>query len=248
MKSSIKLFLLVSIFIGSAFSNTLLAQQNDARQYISFISPLPNAIGISPVTYIVVIFDSSLAANTLNDSTLLVFGSQSGFHTGIINYNNITRMVTFDPDKDFFRGEVVTAILTTNIRTSAGTKLPSSFSWSFTIGVFGGSGFFTKDADYDTKGGVQSIYGGDLDNDGDIDLAGVMVANSNNLIILLNNGDGVFDEAQILTVGDTPRSVSGGDFDRDGDIDLVTANTASNDISISLNNGNGSFDCCLCLW
>ena len=242
MKSSIRFFLLVFIFISSAVSNTLLAQQNDARKYISFISPLPNAIGISPVTYIVIIFDSTLAANTLNDHTFLVFGSQSGFHTGIIHYNNITRTVTFDPDSDFLWGEVVTAILTTNVRTSAGTKLPSSFSWSFTIGVSGGSNFFKKDAEYKTRGGVESIYGGDLDNDGDIDLAGAVVANSNNLIILLNNGTGIFEEAQILTAGDTPRSVNGGDFDRDGDIDLVTANSASNDISIFLNKGNGSFD------
>jgi hypothetical protein len=242
MKLSNRIFLLVFIFISSAFSNILLAQQNSIRQYISSISPLSNAIDVSAVTNIMIIFDSTMDAASLNDHTFFTFGSQSGFHAGIISYDTINRTVTFDPSTDFFKGEVVTTILTTNVRTSAGTNLPSGFSWSFTIGVSSGSGFFQKDTDYGTNGSVQSIYGGDLDNDGDIDLAGAIVANSNNLIILLNNGAGIFKKEQLLKVGDTPRSVSGGDFDQDGDIDLVTANTASNGISILLNKGNGSFE------
>ncbi|UCE07299.1 MAG: Ig-like domain-containing protein, partial [bacterium] len=115
-KSYNRIFVLVFIFIGSAFSNILLAQQNGAWQYISSISPQTNAIGVSPVTNITVIFDSAMAAATLNDRTFLTFGSQSGFHAGIISYDNMTRTVTFDPTTDFLFGEIVTAILTTNVR------------------------------------------------------------------------------------------------------------------------------------
>jgi hypothetical protein len=42
-------------------------------------------------------------------------------------------------------------------------------------------------------------------------------------------------------VGQIPFSVAVGDFNRDGRTDLVTANQASNDVSVLLGNGNGTF-------
>ncbi len=242
MKLSKIIFLLVFTFIGSTFFHTLLAQQNSTQFSIFSLSPLPNAIGISPQTDITVVFDSPMAATTLNDNTFLAFGNQSGFHNGVISYDPSTQTATFNPTRDFFVGEVVTVVLTAEIQTAAATGLASGYSWFFTIGVSGGSGSFQLDEDYGTEGGVESIYGGDLDNDGDIDLAGAIVANSKNLIILLNDGAGVFKKGQMLSVGRTPRSICGADFDRDGDIDLVTANDASDNISILFNKGNGSFE------
>jgi hypothetical protein len=42
-------------------------------------------------------------------------------------------------------------------------------------------------------------------------------------------------------VGDKPRSVAVGDFDGDGNPDLATANWLYDDVSVLLNNGDGTF-------
>ncbi len=45
-----------------------------------------------------------------------------------------------------------------------------------------------------------------------------------------------------LAVGDSPRELASGDIDGDGDFDLVVANSASNSVTVLLNNGGGRFD------
>jgi hypothetical protein len=75
---------------------------------------------------------------------------------------------------------------------------------------------------------------GDLDNDGDIDLA---VANigSDNVSVLLGNGDGSFRPAANYRVGDEPISAALGDLDNDGDLDLAVTNKGSDNVSVLIN-------------
>ncbi|MHC4427324.1 MAG: FG-GAP-like repeat-containing protein, partial [Planctomycetota bacterium] len=82
---------------------------------------------------------------------------------------------------------------------------------------------------------------GDLDDDGDLDLA---VANrlSTDVSVLMNNGDGTFAEDVIYPVtGIEPWHVATGDLDGDLDLDLVVSKKISNDISILWNSGDGTF-------
>jgi hypothetical protein len=81
---------------------------------------------------------------------------------------------------------------------------------------------------------------GDFNGDGKLDLA---VANegSNNISILLGNGDGTFHAAADYGAGTDPDSVAVGDFRGDGKLDLVVANYYSNNVSILLGNGDGTF-------
>ncbi len=85
-----------------------------------------------------------------------------------------------------------------------------------------------------------SVTGGDFDKDGDTDLA---TANegSDDVSVLINDGDGTFAPAAPVAAGTDPRSVTGGDLDNDGDTDLATANNGSNDVSVLLNDGDGTF-------
>ena len=107
-----------------------------------------------------------------------------------------------------------------------------------------GNGVFDDDITYGTDVGPQSLAMGDLDGDGDLDLA-VANAPSGNVSILLNNGDATFADDAIYQIngGDfsIPISIALGDVDSDGDLDLATANIKPFNVSLLLNNGDGTF-------
>ena len=84
------------------------------------------------------------------------------------------------------------------------------------------------------------IQPGDLDGDRDLDLA-VAFTFSDEVSILLNNGDGTFAPDVFYSAGDGPRAVAMGDLDGDLDLDLAVTNQGGNDVSILLNNGDGTF-------
>jgi hypothetical protein len=85
-----------------------------------------------------------------------------------------------------------------------------------------------------------SVAVGDFNGDGKLDLA---VANSasNNVSVLLGNGDGTFQAAVNYAVGTNPASVAVGDLNGDGKLDLAVANIGSNNVSVLLGNGDGTF-------
>jgi hypothetical protein len=64
---------------------------------------------------------------------------------------------------------------------------------------------------------------------------------SNNVSVLLGNGDGTFQGAQNFGAGYGPISVAVGDFNGDGVQDLAVANVGSNNASVLLGNGDGTF-------
>jgi hypothetical protein len=91
---------------------------------------------------------------------------------------------------------------------------------------------------------------GDFDRDGHLDLA-VSNAGSGDVSVLLGRGDGTFAPARSYSIsGASPglRGTSNGTFSLEaadltgnGILDLVTANSASNDVSVLVGNGDGTF-------
>jgi hypothetical protein len=80
---------------------------------------------------------------------------------------------------------------------------------------------------------------GDFNGDGKLDLVTANVF-SNNVSVLLGNGDGTFETAQNYNVGHVG-SLAVGDFNGDGRLDLAMTNGGSNSVSVLLGNGDGTF-------
>ena len=102
-----------------------------------------------------------------------------------------------------------------------------------------------------TETGPVSMASGALGNT-IIDANGVTVApqdlivvnsTSNNVAVLLGNGDGTFAEAagSPYTVGSNPSSVVVADFNGDGNLDFAVANKGDNTISLFKGDGKGGF-------
>jgi hypothetical protein len=81
---------------------------------------------------------------------------------------------------------------------------------------------------------------GDVNSDGSLDFA-VANAGSDDVSVLLGNGDGSFQAALTFPAGSGPHGIAAGDLNGDGSLDLVTANAASGDVSVLLGLGNGGF-------
>ncbi|HET6277432.1 MAG TPA: VCBS repeat-containing protein, partial [Candidatus Polarisedimenticolia bacterium] len=86
-----------------------------------------------------------------------------------------------------------------------------------------------------------AVAAGDFDGDIRPDLA---VANhdSNTVSILPGRGNGSFQNAIPLPVGDGPCAVAAADFNGDGRLDLAIVNQDSDDVSILLGRFDGSFE------
>ena len=82
----------------------------------------------------------------------------------------------------------------------------------------------------------------DFNGDGIADLAVVNIT-SDNVSILLGNGDGTFAQASgsPVAVGIQPNDVAAGDFNGDGIIDLAVPDFESNTVTILIGNGTGGF-------
>ncbi len=101
-------------------------------------------------------------------------------------------------------------------------------------------GSFGKPRHFAVGTGPASVATGDLNGDGKRDLA-VANTGSNNVSVLLGNGNGGFGKARNFAAPSAPQSVAIGDLNSDGKRDLAVANTGSNSVSVLLGNGNGGF-------
>jgi hypothetical protein len=91
---------------------------------------------------------------------------------------------------------------------------------------------------------LRKVATGDFNKDGNLDLA-FASSGVNNVSIALGDGTGQFGAATNLNTSPPTDlntwSVAVGDFNKDGNSDLVTANNATNNVSLLLGNGDGTF-------
>ena len=87
---------------------------------------------------------------------------------------------------------------------------------------------------------LSAIVVADFNGDGKLDVA-VTDSSTNDVYILLGNGDGTFGTPAAITVGNGPDAMVAGDFNNDGKLDLAIANSGDNTVTLLLGNGDGTF-------
>ena len=86
---------------------------------------------------------------------------------------------------------------------------------------------------YATGDTPSTVAEGDFNGDGRMDLVTANYS-TNNLSVLLGNGNGTFHNAVNYAVGTNPYSVAVGDFNGDGRPDLAVSNQGSGNVSVLL--------------
>ncbi len=123
------LTLLLIFFSGNAFS------------YILSVSPQINSQNLDTKGNIVVSFMYEMNASTLNDSTVIIDGSQSGRIHTTVSYNSTDYTATINPVRNLKAGENIHVYLTSGIKTLYyGSIYP--YMYNFKVKPTGGSGIF----------------------------------------------------------------------------------------------------------
>ena len=100
-----------------------------------------------------------------------------------------------------------------------------------------GDGTFGNAVDY-AMGAAYFLTSADLDNDGDLDL---VVGNGAQLVVMRNNGSGVFTSLRGFPTGDDVRTIVPADINGDGNLDVVVACASSGSVFVHFGQGDCTF-------
>ncbi len=108
-----------------------------------------------------------------------------------------------------------------------------------------GDGTFQPAQTFPAGGPSTGVVAGDLDGDGDVDIAVAnygSFGNGTTVSVLRNNGDATFASPTSFAAGEAPDALDIGDLDGDGDLDLAVANqSAQAHITLLFNTGTAAF-------
>lgn len=231
----------IDICTANNGDNDLSILLNKNELLVVSTDPTQHELDILKSSNVSATFNMDLNSSTIDSSSFILFGSQTGLHPGGVDYDSTTFTATLNPNMDFIDGEVLTAILTENIESSSGVFL-NGFSWRFCSQITTPSdGTLENRQDYSANIEPRGLYAGDLDGDGDIDIAATL--NQGAVAIYLNNGDGTFANPLTYIISEEPIALFGADLDGDGDIDLASINNrpGTANLDILKNDGNATF-------
>ncbi len=152
---------------------------------------------------------------------------------------------TFQPQVNYTVGSGPDAIVAGDFTGDGHLDLAVTNESSNTVSVLlgNGDGTFQPRVSYAVGSQPRSIVAGDYGGNGHVDLA---VTNGNGfgpgtVSVLLGNGDGTFQPQVTYAVGSTSLGIVAGDFNGDGKLDLATTDDQSDDVSVLMATGDGSF-------
>lgn len=186
--------------------------------------PRPNAISSAHDVLITAEFNKALNERTLTPQNIMIYGSQTGLMPYDLTYPVHRAGMRLTPFQHFGTGEWINVILSKNIQARDSSFLPQGFSWYFHIESRRASLDYTQSSQLDAGAMPNCLYVGDLDMDGDMDLATAEDGAPGFLFIYLNDGQANFVLHKAFSGVYHPTHMVGADIDRDGDIDLITSN------------------------
>lgn len=107
-----------------------------------------------------------------------------------------------------------------------------------------GTGNFAPAVSYSTDLNPADIIADDFNNDGNIDIATSNCGpntGTTTISVLLSNGQGGFNPAVNLFIGNYPYAIASGDFNGDNNKDIVVAVSFAQQLAVLLGNGLGDF-------
>jgi len=212
--------------------------------YVVSVDPQQNATDAPDDGMLSVYFDQSM------DNTSVVW-SDNTFCTGTLTGRHrrtsygmtdspFSHWYYFDPYGTFMPGEVVTVALSDNMLSAAMVPLAQGYTWSYTVGVSGGSGVFDRSLSVSVGATPATLTVADVNSDGSLDV--IFCNRAINLItILTGNGDGTLGPGVEHAAGNGPLGICAANLNNDTLLDLAVANFFSTDLSLYFNNGDGTF-------
>ena len=220
---------------GTATSPTPFTVVVPVPVLLTNLVPARNAVAAPRNGGVAATFSVPVTAATA--SNLRVFGNlHRGRRPGTVSGGG-TSTLTFTPNQPFAPGELLSVSLPSSLQAADGNQVTKKVvQFTAAVGGTGRHDFITRSVL--TVAGAGSFRAGDLDNDGDVDLA--TPGGTQGVLFQLNDGTGNFVAGQPLTGPSNAYWVTLGDVDADGDLDLLSADTYTTG-TVWLNNGSGGF-------
>ncbi|MDX2131821.1 MAG: FG-GAP-like repeat-containing protein [Planctomycetota bacterium] len=222
------------------------------QMVVTGTSPSVNALHVAREAPIAVTFDRPVDRATFAGDNFWVFSRWGGMVDGSISFSNDDRTVTFTPAAPLHAGDPVMVVMSRDLRGADGTPMRSAgHTLTFTTRAKPTTATFDPLAiisDRSPNNAQTRIYGGlacDLDRDGWLDITLVNEV-SQDLRVFLNRADGSGLFQPFLTpptpipYESSPNEPA--DFNRDGFVDIITTSNATNELTIAMGNGDGTFD------
>ena len=165
------------------------------------------------------------------DNTLTVLTNNGG---GVF-FSNATYDVGSGPS----------SVVAADVNGDGWVDLICANQWDSTLSVLTNNhhGFFVLSDTPTISGYPEAIAAADVNGDGRVDLISTFTdyESLNTLLVLTNNGKGVFTLASSPAVGGGPRFIATADVNGDGWVDLICANQWDDTLSVLTNNHHGVF-------
>ncbi len=198
----------------------------------------PMSSGNGPISTAIADYNSDgipdLAIANYNDGTMSIYiGAGNGTFTNAPGSPYTTGTFSYYIVTADFNGDGKLDLVEVNQGANNAFVFLGNGNGTFTVAP--GSPFATGASPY-------CVVTTDFNGDGKSDLA-IVNGGSNNVNILLGNGNGTFTPSagSPVAVGSFPRLAAVNDFNGDGKKDLAITNPNSNNVSILLGDGTGSF-------
>ncbi|PON15574.1 hypothetical protein C2W62_23105 [Candidatus Entotheonella serta] len=198
-------------------------------------------------TFLVGLGPSDLVVGDLNNDTLpdLVTANFSSSDVSVLIGRRADNAFTFEPEQRYDVGARPRAVTVADVNNDGNLDILTANSSpvnNITILIGQGDGTFPfLRLKQDLQAGEEPIdlAVGDLNDDGFLDL--VTVNNgSDDVSILLGQGDALFGPERQFPVGRRPRQVIIADFNANDKLDVATANGGTDNVSVLLGLGDGT--------